>query len=195
MAVDINISGQYLQNGVPIGGGGLQGVHALLPLASGQSTFAGTASQGLSTTTTSVNRLYAVPFIPNQNITTSALYMNVTSTTGGNARILIYSNLNGLPDQKLYESSNLDCSTTGLKTATTTFNFVAGTTYWLSIHASAAFTISFIQTNGLFPIAILGAANPNTHVFINVTYGSAPTTFGTPSITNGNAPFVGITKA
>jgi hypothetical protein len=177
------------------GGGGLQGVHAILPLASGQNTFASTASQGLSTTTTIVNRLYAVPFIPNQNITTSALYMNVTSTTGGNARILIYSNLNGLPDQKLYESSNLDCSTTGLKTATTTFNFVAGTTYWLSIHASAAFTISFIQSSGLFPIAILGAANPNTYVFTSASFGSAPTTFGTPVITNGNAPFVGITKA
>jgi len=194
MGVDINISGQYLQNGVPIGGG-IKGIHALTFLASGQSTFSGIASQGLAGALTTTNRLYAVPFIPNQNITTSAFYINIVSTSGGNARILIYSDLNGAPNTKLYESANLDCSTTGIKTATTTFNFVANTTYWISLHTSSAFQASFIQTSALFPIGITGAANPNTFVFTTATYGSAPTTFGTASITNGNAPFVGITKA
>lgn len=178
------------------GGGGLVGVHALLPLASGQSTLPATTSQGLSGQATVTNRLYGVPFIPNQNITTSALYMNVTTLgVGVNCRVLVYSSLNGLPDTKLYESANLDCSTGGIKTASTTFNFVAGTTYWLCIHASGICTISFINTSGLFPIAIPGSANPNTYVFTSATFGSAPTTFGTPSITNGNAPFIGVTKA
>jgi hypothetical protein len=189
------MSTQILISNTGGGASGLQGVHALLPLASGQSTFAGISTPGLAGTTPAANRIYAVPFIPNQNITTSALYINVTSTTGGNARILIYSNLNGLPDQKLYESTDLNCSTTGLKTASTTFNFVAGTIYWLCIYTNASFTLSYISTSALFPLSITGSANPNTHVFINATYGSAPTTFGTPSITNGNAPFVGITKA
>lgn len=179
-----------------VGGGGFQGVHALLPLKSGQSTYAGTTSQGLAGAATASNRLYAVPFIPNQNITTSALYMNVTTLgIGAKSRILIYSNLNGLPDQKLYESADLDCSTLGVKTATTTFNFVAGTTYWLSLHTNLPFNASFINTSGLIPLAIAGTANPNTFVFTIVTFGSAPTTFGTPTITNGNAPFIGITKA
>ena len=159
-------------------------------------SYPSTASQGLATTATILNRLYAVPFIPNQNITTSALYMNVTTLgAGALAQILIYSDLNGLPNTKLYESANLDCSTTGIKTATTTFNFVAGTTYWLSIHASAVFTISFINTSGLFPISISGVASPNTYVFTSATFGSTPTTFGTPTFASGNTPFVGITKA
>ena len=156
------------------GGGGLQGVHALTFLPSGSVTFSAISSPGMSGTNTTTNRLYATPFIPAQNITSQNFYINITSTTGGNARILIYSNSNGLPDQKLYESADLNCSTTGIKTATTTFNFVAGTTYWLSLHVSAAFTTSFIQSSALFPIAISGS-QPFTHVYISATFGSAPT--------------------
>lgn len=177
------------------GGGGLQGVHALRPLQSGQKIFAGVTASGLSGSNTALNRLYAAPFIPNQNITTSDLYMNVTSTTGGNAMILIYSDLDGLPDQKLYESATLDCSTIGIKTAIVTFDFVAGTTYWLSLHTSAAFTASFIQTTACVPLSIAGVANPHCSVFVSATFGSAPNPFGTPSFTNSSPPFIGITKA
>jgi hypothetical protein len=177
-------------------GGGFQGLHALLPLASGRSTYAGTTSQGLASAGIVANRLFAVPFIPNQNITTSALYMNAAgSIASGLARILIYSDLNGLPNTKLYESANLDGSTPGLKTATTTFNFVAGTTYWLCLYVNLSFSVSQINTSGLIPLNINGVANPNTHVYVPATFGSAPTTFGTPVITNGNVPFIGVTKA
>lgn len=178
------------------GGGGVQGVHAILPLASGQSTYPSTASQGVASTSIIFNRVNAVPFIPNQNITTSSLYINVAGATPtANARILIYSSLNGSPDQKLYESTNLDCSTIGIKTATTTFNFVAGTTYWLCVHTSANFNLSFINSSGLFPLNISGVGNPLTYVYVTATFGSAPTTFGTPIYVSGNAPFIGITKA
>ena len=178
------------------GGGGLQGIHALLPLSSGQSTYPSTASQGIASTSIIFNRVNAVPFIPNQNITTSSLYINVAGATPtANARILIYSSLNESPDQKLYESTNLDCSTTGIKTATTTFNFVAGTTYWLCVHTSANFNLSFINSSGLFPLNISGVGNPLTYVYVTATFGSAPTTFGTPIYVSGNAPFIGITKA
>ncbi len=177
------------------GGGGLQGVHAIRPLQSGQKIFAGVTSVALTPANTAVNRLYSAPFIPNQNIRTSDLYMNVTSTTGGNARILIYSDLDGLPDQKLYESATLDCSTTGIKIAITTFDFIAGTTYWLGFHTSAAFTASFIQSSACFPLSIPGVSNPNTSVFTSAAFGSAPTTFGTPTFSQIPVPFIGITKA
>jgi hypothetical protein len=181
---------------IPQYSGGFQGLHALLPLASGRSTYAGTTSQGLASAGIVANRLFAVPFIPNQNITTSALYMNAAgSIASGLARILIYSDLNGLPNTKLYESANLDGSTTGIKTATTTFNFVAGTTYWLCLYVNLSFSVSQINTSGLIPLNINGVANPNTHVYVPATFGSAPTTFGTPVITNGNVPFIGVTKA
>jgi hypothetical protein len=176
--------------------GGFIGLHALRPLASGQSTFAGITAPGFASAGIVANRLFAVPFIPNQNITTSALYMNAAgSIASGLARILIYSDLNGLPNTKLYESANLDGSTPGIKTATTTFNFVAGTTYWLCLYVNLSFSVSQITTNALIPLNTVNIANPNTHVYVSATFGSAPTTFGTPVITNGNVPFVGITKA
>jgi len=194
MAVDINITGSYKVNGVPIGGA--SGIHAITTLASGQSTYAATTSQGFASSSLTFNRLYATPFIPNQNITTSALYINVASATAsGQARILIYSNLNGLPDQKLYESTNLDCSTTGIKTATTTFNFVAGTTYWLCLHNTPTFNFSLINSSGAIPLNVVAVTNPMTHLYMNVAFGSAPTTFGTPIYASGNPPFIGITKA
>lgn len=178
------------------GGGGFKGVHALLPLVSGESTYPCTTSQGLAGGSLTFNRVNAVPFIPNQDITTSALYMNVTgATASGQARILIYSDLNGLPDQKLYESTTLICSTTGIKTATTTFNFVAGTTYWLCLHTTPTFSVSFINTSGSFPLSISGVNNPFTYVYVTATFPNAPATFGTPTIGSGNAVFIGITKA
>jgi hypothetical protein len=192
----INGSSVLGSGNLVVSGSGASGVHALLPLASGQSTYAATTSQGLASTSTTFNRVYAIPFIPNQNITTSALYMNVAGATpSGQARILIYSNLNGLPDQKLYESTNLDCSTIGIKTATTTFNFVAGTTYWLCLHNSPTFNVSYINSSGAFPLSISGVGNAFTHVYVTASLGSAPTTFGTPTFASGNTPFVGITKA
>ena len=178
------------------GGDGLKGVHALLPLTSGQSTYPSKTSQGIASSSLTFNRVNAVPFIPNQDITTSALYMNVAgATASGQARILIYSDLNGLPDQKLYESTNLNCSTTGIKTATTTFNFVAGTTYWLCLHTTPTFNVSFINTSGLFPLSISDVNNPFTYVYVTATFPNSPATFGTPTFANSNAPFIGITKA
>jgi len=179
-----------------VGGGGASGIHAITALASGQSTYAGTTSQGFSSSSSVFNRLVACPFIPNQNITSSALYINVAGATpSGLARILIYSNLNGLPDQKLYESSDLNCSTIGIKTATTTFNFVAGTTYWLCLHNTPTFNVSLINSSGAIPLNVVAVTNPLTHLYMNVTFGSAPTTFGTPIYASGNPPFIGITKA
>ena len=178
------------------GSSGFKGLHALLPLTSGQSTYPSTTSQGIASSSLTFNRVNAVAFISNQDITTSALYMNVAgATASGQARILIYSDLNGLPDQKLYESTTLNCSTTGIKTATTTFNFVAGTTYWLCLHTTPTFNVSFINTSGSFPLSISGVNNPFTYVYVTATFPNAPATFGTPTLGSGNAPFIGITKA
>jgi hypothetical protein len=181
---------------VTISGGGNVGVHAIMPLASGQSCGALLNSFSLTTTATIVNRLYAYPFIPNQNITTSGMYINVTTAVASAlSRILIYSNVNGLPNTKLYESANLDCSTTGVKTATTTFNFVAGTTYWLAFYSNSTSTINFINTTNLLPINI-NTTNINVYAWSGATFGSAPTTFNpSPNFSTTVAPYIGITKA
>jgi hypothetical protein len=142
------------------------------------------------------NRLTAYPFIPAQNITTSNLYIFVnTLAVGALGRILIYSDLNGKPDQKLYESANLDCSTTGNKFATTTFNFVAGTTYWLCFHSSSTPTLTAQNIVSLIPIKVVSSTSMANHYYAAPTFGSAPTTFVIVGTQTTPPPFIGITKA
>jgi hypothetical protein len=175
----------------------LGGVHAIIPLVSGESVAAvvnGGAGTGAATT---INRLHTFPFIPNQSFTSASLNINVsTLLAGANGRILIYSNLNGKPDQKLYESANLDCSTTGIKTATTSFYFQAGETYWLTTHFSA----SGVNVIGHPAASLMNIKNINTSTncssyTLSVTFGSAPTTFGTPTGATTTVPGVFITVA
>jgi hypothetical protein len=192
--VTATASGNDVTVNVTGAGGGLQGVHALLPLASGEQTNSAVTTQAMSSSAMVANRLYAYPFISAQNITTSNLYINVNGFLAGSlARILIYSDLNGRPDQKLYESSNLDCSTNGQKTATTTFNFVAGTRYWLTLHSSSTQTLTSFATTSLINIKTNGISM-GVYYYDAPTFGSAPTTFSIVGTQTTGAPFIGITK-
>jgi hypothetical protein len=175
---------------------GLLGVHQLLPFASNDSTSASLDGNGLVPTfTTTNNRMVAYPFIPNVTFTTQNLYINVnTAVASSICRILIYSELNGRPDTKLYESANLDCSTIGQKTATTSFTFTAGTTYWLTCHSQGTPTLFGIVNTSLVPIKISSLAIL-TIVRGTAAIGSAPTTFSVSAFDSSNAPFIGITKA
>jgi hypothetical protein len=183
-------------NGISLLGSGdlsVKGIHALVKPSVGSSIAVNVNSGTLSSQAQTANRLIVSPFIPAQTITCSSLYINVvTLVAGSNAQILIYSNLNGKPDTKLYQSANLDCSTTGIKTATTTQTFEAGTTYWIGVHTSGIQSLSVIAQASLLTIFNSGLTQI-TGLFITPTYGSAPTTFGTPSNSTGTMPLVGIT--
>jgi hypothetical protein len=177
------------------GGGGLQGVHAILPLPNGLSTSYSITSHAATASALVANRMYTAPFIPAQTITSSNLYINCTTIVAGAlARILIYSDLNGRPNTKLYESANLDLSTLGLKTANVTFNFVVGTTYWLTLHSSSTAQISHIPAaNGV--VIMYFNQTANNLIFDLVTFGSAPSPWSPTFFNTGVYPFIGITKA
>jgi len=150
----------------------------------------------LNTTALVNNRIALTPFLPNQNITTSSFAIDVISAiAGSNCIILIYSNLNGLPDTKIYESTSLDCTTTGTKTVITTQTFTAGTTYWLGVHGQNTAALSSIQQFSSLPIKVIGSTI-NNYLFKDITFGSAPANFGTPT-GYGNIPpyLIRITKA
>ena len=171
----------------------VKGVHVLVKPSVGSSVTASVNSGSLSSQAQTANRLIVSPFIPAQTITCSSLFINVTTLlAGSNAQILIYSNLNGKPDTKIYQSANLDCSTTGLKTAATTQTFEAGTTYWIGVHTSGTQSLSVLSQPSLLTIFNSGITQI-TALFSLPTYGSAPTIFGVPSNTNGTMPLVGIT--
>lgn len=184
---------------IPQYSGGLQGVHSLLPIISNEVTSFTITSASLISAVSNLDRLTATLYYPAQNITTLNLFINITTLAAGAlGRISIYSDNNGIPQNLLYTSSDLNLSTTGKKTATVTFNFVSGTKYWMVVHTNSN-TVAFttVQTLGLLPLKSL-ASNGS----VVCTY-TANSTFssGTPAVFPAGIwnlvpmPFIGITKA
>ena len=174
------------------------GVHYPLPLAVGELASASLGgSPVIASNTLAINSIVAVPFIPSYDLTCSSLNINVTTVSpSGNARILIYSDLNGKPDQKLYESANLDCSTLGIKTALVSFTFTAGVTYYICTH----FSTSTGATTGIASSATMNIGISSTYTNANsyrviATFGSAPPIITTATFFGGNVPLVTITVA
>jgi len=124
------------------------------------------------------NIIYLSPFIPANTLTVSSFLLNVSIAGAGNARFLVYSDLNGVPSSKLLESDNQDCSTLGFRTYTASFTFNAGTTYWLGIYSSIACTISSINAAQLIPISSAVFTGAYTVVNVGATFGSALATLG-----------------
>jgi hypothetical protein len=175
--------------------GGASGVHALIQPTTGQAVSASLTGANLNTNFGTPNRLTAQPFIPANTFTSANLYINITNFGfGALARILIYSDLNGIPNTKLYESANLDCSTNGIKTATTTFTFTAGTTYWICTHSSAGPGFTSFTPAGVISILISGTSNIQSYIY-TYTFGSAPTTLTGQSGSVTAIPAVFITSA
>lgn len=146
------------------GGGGASGVHILTPPESGRRYNLNINQQG-NTTVGGLgvsNTLYFLPFIPRNSITISNIQINVgTGAAGSTACIGIYTDSNGTPATLIAQSAILDCSTTGVKTFTTTQTFVAGTTYWFAAQASTQVTLTFTQHSAttLLPLACLNNNN------------------------------------
>ena len=83
--------------------------------------FTANTTPGTTTTTLAgvADRMNIYPFIPKFDFTADQLGINVTTAVASsNAKIVVYdSDINGRPDQRITETGNLDCSSTGAKTA------------------------------------------------------------------------------
>jgi len=176
--------------------GGLQGlnnVNGYFP-STAYGVDASICAANVTTQATTANTLYLYPFIPNKTITSVSLKIQVTILGAGvNCRILIYSDLNGFPNTKLYESANLDCSTIGVKTATTAQTFNAGTTYWLALHSSGVTTLSHINSSAATPLYLTNVgSNSITQYTSTIAFGSAPSTYTYSSQNTGAIPKIVI---
>jgi len=175
------------------------GVHAPFKMATGgiRSVSAQTIGNGTVNAALALNTLTATPFRSFNDISYSSFYLNVTTAAASAlVKIIVYSDLNGIPNTKIYESADLDASTTGLKVATIAGSFVAGTTYWLSVNCnSAAVQIQHIPLDALPTIGFVSSTGvPFTGYTRSSTYGTAPVTFPGPiPATSGAQPFIGIT--
>ena len=161
------------------GGSGLQGYHNVMGFfPSGFGTSAHITSTTPSNLLTSTNLIYLNPLIVQNSITYTSIRFNViTAVAGSNARIVVYSNSSSLPNAKIYESADVSCATTGLKTIIATGTFTVGTIYWIGIHMSGAPTLGAISVGSCLPIAVstINAA-PITGWTYSYTFGTAPAT-------------------
>lgn len=155
----------------------------------------------LNTSITATNGMRLLPFLPQNTITSSLLSINVTIASAGSLlKILVFSNVGGAPSEKLYESSQLNCSTTGIKSANASLTFTAGTTYWMGIIANQSGpTLSAYPTGTVIPIAESAVAGTSLW-FLGATaysFNSIPSTVTSSDFNplSANAPAVFITAA
>lgn len=161
------------------------GVQALIKPQTGQyvSTMPFGVVGSLGAVTGVVNRLYVYPFIPSQDIAVQAMLINViTGFAGSFARIVYYVNttLNGgdYPGAKAFESTSLDCSTTGLKTASISTQFNKGQIYWIGVHVSSAPGLLATVQSNMLSLGYNGAASNYCHLNQSTTFGSLPSNYG-----------------
>lgn len=181
--------------------GGAGGIHIPVAPVSGRVYSLKLNGNSLNTSTTISNGMRLLPFLPLNTITSSLLSINVTAASAGSLlKILVFSNVGGSPSQKLYESSQLDCSTTGIKSASASLTFTAGTTYWIGIIANQSGpTLSAYPTGTVIPIAESAVAGTSQWLLGATAYSfsSIPSTVTSSdfSTASANAPAVFITAA
>lgn len=192
MSTQITISGGGASSGQ-------KGINVPFTLASGQIATYSMASNAFSSGNASGGNIWGTPFYPSQSITSSNLFVNITATTGGIARILIYSELNGEPYEKLFESADINVATTGVKTVITNFNFVQDTKYFLCFQCDSNPLMTFIPIGNLFSLPQRSSSQLLSWTSIRLTaaIGSAPAIWpaGFGAFTNTPVPYIGITKA
>jgi len=143
------------------------------------------------------NALAYYPYIPNVSFTCTqfAITVNGVQPTGL-ARICVYSSVNGQPGNLLYNSADLDCSTTGNKSAVSSFAFTQGTVYWLALHTNVTgMNFAGISKEALLQLGTL-SGNPITMwVQVSATYTSgAPSVAAPNSFNTQAAPTIFMSK-
>jgi len=186
-------------NGIILSSGG-GGIHIPTAPVSGRIYGLRVNGTSINTSITALNGMRLMPFYPINRITAGSFSINVTAVSAtATIKILVFSNLNGNPDAKLFESTDLSCATTGIKTADARgLSFSAGTMYWIGIIASGSGpTLSAFATNSMLPISEAAVASA-THFFLGTasySYSSIPSNVVGTSFfpASSNCPAVWIT--
>lgn len=157
-------------------------------------------AQAPTTVVAGTNRLILTPYIPyiTHTATTIGLEVTASATTNNNCRILIYSDSNGHPENKLLETTSLDCSTNGIKTFITGFTFQSGVVYWMGTHAQSNFTLRAIPLAACYNLggdSGTTVAAHNSCYFSTPTFGSAPDPYSGGFLDSRNPALIRITTA
>jgi hypothetical protein len=185
-----------------ISSGSKGGVHTMVPFW-GIFNFA-TSAQLVGNSTSSMSlsndQVIYYPYIPNIDYTCGSFSIEAASGVAGTkARICVYTqDADGLPTTLVYSSADLDLSTLGLKTATTSFSFVAGNTYWLAVQSSGSPFVKSISTSGLVQIwnyDVGGGFSATSWIQGGATFASGAPSPGAPNSFSFQAvPLITMTK-
>ena len=183
-----------LGSGDLVVGGGGGGVHVLTKPVTGRLYNVRTTGTALNTATSTVaNTISLYPFIPANSLTISNLQITVsTGAPGGLIRLLVYSDLNGVPSSKLIESTSLDTTSAAIKTFTTSFTFTAGTVYWLGYYSNLAIPVNVYDAAQMTPISASTHFSAFTNVTAAAVFPTAPSTLGTATPTSSTGSNLGV---
>lgn len=150
----------------------------------------------LTTGSQTANTLVLTAFTPAYNFEIDRFILNVfTLAAGGLAKVVVYSDLDGVPNSKLYESATVSTDTTGLKTISGfTYLFSAGVTYWIGVVTNTSVAQFSVLNSASLMIAPVISSSTSSQVFtcwsIPVTFASLPATLTTP--TTGNLSHLSV---
>lgn len=167
------------------------GIHAFAKPKSGDFITALLTNGGYAVmSSVSANKITLVPFIPARTINYTSLSLNVIMGDVGtpSARILIYSDSDGVPSSKLYESASLPVGFSGFATASTTGTLTKGTTYWIGMYTNSAGTVFDGYIGGAMLCLSYSSGETMAYINVNSTFGSAPSTISSGSLTYNNTP-------
>jgi len=127
------------------------------------------SSAGAATTE---DRMYLIPFMPNEDVTMTELGFRVTSAGAGSstARVGLYSDSGRMvPNAVLAESGDIAVDSTGVKTATGfSVSLSAGSIYWFAVATQGGTPTLRSMTSGQF--LPLGHSDATNALFDAATY-------------------------
>lgn len=188
----------------PSGGGGVVGIHYLVPLASGEKIDLSVNGTTAVTVAGATRRCDFVPFIPAKNLVFSDLSIEVTTLLASSTALVgVYSDVNGVPTTLLVQGDTaLDCGSTGIKSTSvnigsgSTYTLTAGNVYWIACVTSGTQTLRGIPAGAQYSIGMANSTGARAG-FRRATLGSMslPSTAPSTTLTNGSTPQVILTKA
>jgi len=106
----------------------------------------------------------------------------LSGTGGGEAQLGAYNTLTtGLPGDRLFATSKLDCSATGFKSEALSYTFLPGVLYWIAVHTNASFSVRAVLST-----VNIGLTSGSGSVYGTlVSDGTSPTELEDPFDVNG----------
>ena len=174
------------------GGGGATATQVLIEPKSNSFYGIGLYGNAASNLTYMGNgQLLLTAFTPAYDLQINAIsFVTVqTAVAGGLLKVVIYSNANGQPNTKLFESATVSADTTGNKILTgLSFTFNANETYWISTVANNSIHVrayNSFNSFAMFPV-IANSQSTQFHqaYFVSSNFASLPNTM--PNLTASN---------